>query len=288
MRAISKYLLSLCIIVCLSSYAYAGVQAPWETNQNGTLYPSTLSWNYTMGYSFTPQKDGKITQLGGFFTGEKLVRVWNKLSGEELTSVYLTGQFGQWRHVEIFPVDVYAGMTYLVGVYLGGSGGAYQYSVQPFPQTYGDIVINSSCYVPGNGRPQYCTTTRMYGQVDIGFTPADEFGFVQTDLTIIRTIAPLEDGMVKVTLDVHAPTIEMDSFGIVEEFPEGSRVSNISHEGVIRGDKIEWLLSDFTRQNVSDVAITYIINQEALSGLSGYWLSVEPPSGGDIEEESDE
>ena len=46
----------------------SGEQTPWATNGSGTTYTG-YNWNYTMGYHFTPQADGRITKLGGYFGG---------------------------------------------------------------------------------------------------------------------------------------------------------------------------------------------------------------------------
>ena len=39
-------------------------------------YTNINSWNYMMGYGFTPQVNGTITQLGGYYNGAKTVRLW--------------------------------------------------------------------------------------------------------------------------------------------------------------------------------------------------------------------
>ena len=34
------------------------------------------SWSYLLGYRFTPQVNGTITQLGGYYNGTKTVYLW--------------------------------------------------------------------------------------------------------------------------------------------------------------------------------------------------------------------
>jgi hypothetical protein len=64
-------------------------QAPWQTFANGTLY-TNVNWNYTMGYNFTPQQNGKITKLGGYFNGTKTVYLWDKTTSTLLAQVNVT------------------------------------------------------------------------------------------------------------------------------------------------------------------------------------------------------
>ena len=94
MKHFTKYTFLFLLVICLSTYAYGSEQTPWQTNQNGTLYPRTIAWNYTMGYSFVPQKDGQITRLWGFFEGSKTIRLWDKNTRQVLASAVVVGKFG--------------------------------------------------------------------------------------------------------------------------------------------------------------------------------------------------
>ncbi|MBI5554576.1 MAG: DUF4082 domain-containing protein, partial [Elusimicrobia bacterium] len=143
-------------------------QTPWKTNQNGTLY-TNQAYNYTMGYHFTPTKDGKIVKLGGCFNGTKTVKIWNKSTGALLKSINLSSG-NAWKYVNLaMPLNVTAGTTYTVAVVLGGSGGSYRSDISALPKTYGDIKITGSTYASGTARPTNSVTTIMYGQTDIGF-----------------------------------------------------------------------------------------------------------------------
>ena len=57
-------------------------ETPWGSN-SGSATSTGYGWSYIMGYKFTPQVDGCITKLGGYFDGSKTVRLW-KVSSEEL------------------------------------------------------------------------------------------------------------------------------------------------------------------------------------------------------------
>ena len=74
-----------------------------------------------------------------------------------------------WQFVGISPVDVQAGTSYIVSVYFAGSGASYRIQIQTLPQTYGDIMIEASLFGTGDALPTVQSTSRMYGQADIGF-----------------------------------------------------------------------------------------------------------------------
>lgn len=154
--------------VVVADAPIVGTQAPWSDNDSGTL-TTGVAWNYTMGYSFTPNVNGTITGLGGLFDGTKTVSLYNKGSAEFLASTEVTST-NEFAYSSISPVSVEAGVTYTVAVTLGGTGGSYRNSLsENFPQDFGDITIEGSTYVSGTGRPTNNITTTMYGQADIKF-----------------------------------------------------------------------------------------------------------------------
>jgi M6 family metalloprotease-like protein len=144
---------------------------PWKENENGALYTG-FSWNYALGYQFTPQKDGFVTQLGGLFDGTKTVRLFHLATGEQLAETQVVS-VNAWSYSDVSPVLVVAGETYTVAAYLAGSGGSYRTNIVTFPQTYGDIVIEGSTYAYTGTNPDVRPTNtypyNMYGQVDIKF-----------------------------------------------------------------------------------------------------------------------
>ena len=135
-----------------------------------------MAWNYAMGYHFTPLVNGQITHLGGYFNGTKVVKLFNKATGAQLASVTVTSANG-WSYSAISPVvNVSAGTTYTVAVYLAGSGGSYRSPLSStLPRTFGNIRIKGSTYTDtssnSNARPTDTVTSVMYGQADIGFVP---------------------------------------------------------------------------------------------------------------------
>ena len=97
-------------------------ETPWRDNAPATLRTG-MAWPYVMGYHFTPRVDGQVTALGGLFAGSKLVRLFHRTSGAILAEVTVTAVNG-WTYADLpTPVDVPAGETYTVAVYLDGSGG---------------------------------------------------------------------------------------------------------------------------------------------------------------------
>ena len=144
------------------------------------LIPSNIntSWNWMMGHTFTPQVNGSITQLGGYFNGTKTVRLWQYSSGALLGSVSHTGS-NNWTYTNLSShVSVTAGTKYVVAVALNGSGGAYRRdNTHPIGNTYGNIVIEcnvlqssyDSDVMPNWSQP--CRTDYWFGIPDITFIP---------------------------------------------------------------------------------------------------------------------
>jgi hypothetical protein len=153
------------------SSVITGEQTPWKSNQNGTL-GQNVAYNYTMGYHFTPQKNGQITKLGGYFNGTKTVYLWNKATGALLAQATVTSA-NAWSYASITPVNVTAGTTYTVAVYVASSGGSYRSGISTLPKIYGDVRIDGSTYLSGNGRPTNAVMTTMYGQADICFVASN-------------------------------------------------------------------------------------------------------------------
>ncbi|MEJ8568906.1 putative Ig domain-containing protein [Elongatibacter sediminis] len=149
------------------------IQFPWSENAYGTL-GENQSWDYALGYHFVPAVDGAIVRLGGYFSGVRLVRLYERSSGRRLASVWI-GSDNRWNHVAIEPVPVRAGVEYTVAAYLQGSGASYRYGVS-LPQTFGDITIlgGTSANTSSNwdAIPTNSISWIIYGQADIGFRPS--------------------------------------------------------------------------------------------------------------------
>lgn len=157
-----------CSATCTIEY-----RQPWRENVNGTQF-TNVAWNYAMGYHFTPNTNGFVTQLGGFFNGTKTVRLFDRQTGAVLAQATVTAA-NSWGYTSIPAVAVQAGRSYTVAVYLAGSGGSYRSGVQALPRTYGNVRIDGSTYISTAGtaasaRPTNLITTTMYGQADIRFS----------------------------------------------------------------------------------------------------------------------
>jgi len=287
---IISFLTGLFFLNNTTTLCLAAVQTPWKSHQHGRLYQSSYSYNYTMGYRFTPSKDGQIIQLGGFFNGQKSVTLWEAATGKELASAVVEGQFGQWRFFDIFPVDVQAGQEYIVGAYLG-SGATLRTGVTAFPQEYDDIVVRAAAYAYGNRQPTRVLNRIMYGQVDIGFVPADEIqtiGLVDVSLNLTRKVIPLNDGRMQVVLKIGECPQEVKSFGIVEQVPTDAYVSDVSFGGLVRPGRIEWLIEDAQMITAAGNELHYEIDTDSAKDIEGHWISMYPRVSGNIEEAQDE
>ena len=123
-------------------------ETPWGSN-SGSATNTGYGWSYMMGYKFTPQVDGCITKLGGYFDGSKTVRLWKVSSEELLAKVTVPDPNYSWTYADITSVSVTSGEQYYVAVAMGGSGGCYRNvgsGSSSFPNTYGNIIIDANTY----------------------------------------------------------------------------------------------------------------------------------------------
>ena len=160
-----------------------------QNSSNGTpenplgasgLIPSNvnITYNWMMGYTFTPQVNGSITKLGGYFNGTKTVRLWKYSDGTFLGSVSHTGS-NSWAYTNFSsPVSVTAGTKYVVAVALNGSGASYtRDNTHNIGSTYGSIVIECNVLQGGYDSDtmpnwaQPCRTDYWFGVPDITFVP---------------------------------------------------------------------------------------------------------------------
>jgi len=110
-----------------------GRQKPWQGVKDGKLQIN-LPWNYTVGYNFTPQKDGKVLSLGGYFNGTRTVKIWNKATGALLAQAVVSSA-NNWSYATC-PSGGGEGRTvYTVAYYSQGQGMSYRY-------------LGSSTYLP--------------------------------------------------------------------------------------------------------------------------------------------
>ena len=141
---------------------------------------TNIGWTYLMGYRFTPQTNGTVTQLGGYYNGTKTVYLWRWSDGLFLGSVSNTSS-NNWTYTNLeTAASLTSGTEYYVGVAINGSGGAYiNRASSPLPATYGNIRINYSAYKQGNfssnTMPTSWTrdnrTNYHWGMPDITFVP---------------------------------------------------------------------------------------------------------------------
>jgi hypothetical protein len=138
------------------------------------------NWQYLLGHRFTPQVNGTITQLGGYYNGTKTVYLWRWSDGYFLGSVSHTSS-NSWTYTDLASsVSIASGTEYYVAVAINNSGGAYiDFGGNPLPNTYGNITINYTAYKVGNFNSTTMPTSftrdnrtdRTYGMPDITFVP---------------------------------------------------------------------------------------------------------------------
>ena len=166
---------------------FQGVHKPHTTTSGTPENPlgSNISathtgsnWNYMMGYIFTPNVNGTITHIGGYFDGTKTTRLWQYSNGNLLASVSVPDPNYSWTYADITDVSVTAGTKYVVATAMNNSGGARVSFSDRSPNTYGNITINYSCYKSGDyDSDTYPSWTRenrtdyTWGMSDITFVP---------------------------------------------------------------------------------------------------------------------
>ena len=136
------------------------------------------NYNYMMGYIFTPNVNGTITHIGGYFNGTKTTRLWQYSNGNLLASVSVPDPDYSWTYADIADVSVTAGTKYVVATAMNGSGSARVYFSDRLPNDYGNITINYSVYRDGNyDSNTYPSWTREdrtdynWGLSDVTFVP---------------------------------------------------------------------------------------------------------------------
>ena len=92
---------------------------------SGTSVAGTNNgWQYLLGYRFTPQVNGTITQLGGYYNGTKTVYLWRWSDGLYLGSVSNSSS-NNWTYTNLDnSISVSSGTEYYVAVAINGSGGS--------------------------------------------------------------------------------------------------------------------------------------------------------------------
>lgn len=127
----SKFLLGICLIFALFSVrTKADVAADVETN----ILESVNNQTQTLGWEFSPAVDIEVTSLGLFDAGSDgledahEIGLWtedrNLLATANMPAGTGTTKIGNFRYIEISPVELKTGITYVIGaLYLGIQGG---------------------------------------------------------------------------------------------------------------------------------------------------------------------
>lgn len=154
----------------LSVQAFCQNQTPWQSGENGSINVN-VNPDSTMGYNFIPRKNGRITDLAGFFNGVRTISLWETVSGL-LVARATVNSSNAWTKVAIAPVPVLAGRKYTVAVSHPGTlrGVTRTNLSKPFPRQFGDILITGGTMSSGSTRPTVDLQTTI-GQVDISFEP---------------------------------------------------------------------------------------------------------------------
>ena len=147
-----------------------------------TLNPGQKLWNdifngvgdYSSGYTFVINLDGKITQLWANVNDTALTRVsvWDVLTQVELAHVIVTGNPADWVSGDLaVPLDVTAGTTYHVTAYTQN----YRKTSVVTPKTADRINVIHGVYGYGGGFPTIWDFSFFFG-ADITYVQKNDTG----------------------------------------------------------------------------------------------------------------
>ncbi|MFA6375909.1 MAG: hypothetical protein WCX69_00710 [Candidatus Paceibacterota bacterium] len=115
---------------------------PWQAAEGGTRARfAKVDW--FAGYQFTPNKDGRVTQLCGYFDSGKTNKV-ALINGAytELATAQVTGN-GSWKCVDISPVTIEADERYYVVARIKDNPVYFEYKSGLLPKNSGNVVIDA-------------------------------------------------------------------------------------------------------------------------------------------------
>ncbi|MBI5103195.1 MAG: tail fiber domain-containing protein [Nitrospirae bacterium] len=163
----------------------SNVAMPLENPLKSSVTATAVGGNtdYNMGYKFVPSVNGTITQLGlRCDTGTRTVRLYD-MYGNVLASANITAAgAGAWVYSNIAPVNVVAGIGYVVATRNNGSLNYCRTLNLSYPATVGSITISESRYAAAtDAMPTVANNTIMYGQADITIQPAPASVSLATD-----------------------------------------------------------------------------------------------------------
>ncbi|MCI5057060.1 MAG: DUF4082 domain-containing protein, partial [Flavobacteriales bacterium] len=176
---------------------------PWR-NQNESLTGEGFNWNYNLGYRFTCNQAGDVTQLGGRWANgvTATVRLYSYPAGTVLATAVVDGNI-DWAFEDITPVSLTSGDEYVVAVRFqnGDNAGCYSNSLN-FPIDDGGITITAGTYLfNSDNMPTNTVSGIIYGQPDIRFSPCSYAGSLVAannnieiyDSTNITAVSPIGD-----------------------------------------------------------------------------------------------
>jgi|GEM_PF-2104397 len=115
---------------------------PWQAAETGTRERfAKVDWH--AGYQFTPNKNGRVTQLCGYFDSGATNKV-TLFNGtyEELASAQVAGS-GSWRCVDISPVSIEVDKRYYVIARVENNPIYFEYKSGLLPKNSGNVVIEA-------------------------------------------------------------------------------------------------------------------------------------------------
>ena len=147
-----SYLTSVLILFSILTFTQVSAQTNPLQALNYTVTGQNQNWNWNLGYVFTADNPGDVTQLGGRWRNNRThtVRLYDFTAGGTLlASANVTGNgSNNWVYTNLAtPVTLIAGRQYVVAVRTDSqSSGLYSSSIT-LPAQSGGITINSAAYL---------------------------------------------------------------------------------------------------------------------------------------------
>lgn len=118
-----------------------------------------------MGFEFKPLKTGYIMEIGGYFNGTKIIKLFDSSGGTTLIEVSLSSN-NNWQYISINPFKIIKDEIYRIGVILSGSGGSSRSLNTPFISN--NVQVLRSVYKSSatNLESPSSSLSTFYGMVD--------------------------------------------------------------------------------------------------------------------------
>ena len=192
----------------------------WQTAQTGIL-GGFKEPNIFAGYQFTPDSDGYVSELCGFYTGTHFVSLYDE-TFNLITSASISS-YEQWNCAIIDPVAVTKGKNYYVAAEIAGGPAYFRGQTANFlPVCSGQVTIVRGVSQPiaqPFGKELKTYDNLIPGMADIKFSKSKQIDIFK------KAGASLADAVPAVVPTETSGTVEWDSNELVRNCASGKCIS---------------------------------------------------------------